>query len=150
MSVDDVDAMIGGGLDQSFEGDDGFEALYKGDPVASFGGDLEGSMEFKHELPVDSLDPESPMGAMNLPPANDSDLPQTAPGGGNEEAPPDMKDVLRRVEDFLLPIKDKVAPWYRGISMPSSTNPEKASLSPETRFRERVCTSDVDASDVDG
>jgi hypothetical protein len=137
------DFNMGAGLECSIEGDDGLEDLYKGDPVQSFGGDFEGSMDFNHELPIESLDPESPMGPMNLPPVEDD--PQTGgtagTGGMNAAQPPDMKVVLGRVENFILPAQDKRAAWYRGITMPSNAHgngadPLKSSLSPDTRFRD--------------
>ena len=47
-----------------------------------------------------------------------------------------MKDVLANVEKFLLPEQDPKHSWYRGIAMSSSTNPEKVSLSPNSRLKE--------------
>ena len=128
--------MIGTGLEASIDGDDGLEDLYKGDPAQSFGGDLEGSLEFKHQDNdlMGSFDAgDSPSREMHLPPIRDD---AGALGDGNKQKPTDVKEVLANVETFLLPAQDMQQSWYRGIVMSSLIHPEKASLSPDSRLKE--------------
>ena len=125
------DIYDGGGLEASLDGDEAeaLEALYKGDPAQSFGGELDGSMEFKnHDSALmgsfDAMD--SPSKEMQLPPMREDT-------GGK---PSDVKDVLANVEMFLLPAQDLQHSWYRGITMSSLTHPEKVSLSPDSRLKD--------------
>ncbi len=123
--------MYGGGLEASLDADEAgaLEALYEGDPAQSFGGgELDGSMEFKHDIALmgsfDAMD--SPSKEMQLPPMRED-------AGGK---PSDVKDILANVERFLLPEQDRKHSWYRGIATSSSTNPDKVSLSPDSRLKE--------------